>query len=139
MAVLKSFRTSSVKRFLVTLSVAAVGAVTLSACSDNEVADVSLGIFTLVLIVLTGILVSIIFNPLFVSRYMYFAIGIFWISLSVIYGQMIDHNIKFSILLIIPLLLSIYCDIDLGAAFSEISFIAIFKYSLNTPSDINYS
>lgn len=44
---LKSFRTSSVKRFLVTLSVAAVGAVTLSACSDNEVADVSLGIFTL--------------------------------------------------------------------------------------------
>ena len=47
MAVLKSFRTSSVKRFLVTLSVAAVGAVTLSACSDNEVADVSLGIFTL--------------------------------------------------------------------------------------------
>lgn len=47
MAVLKSFRTSSVKRFLVTLSIAAVGAVTLSACSDNEVADVSLGIFTL--------------------------------------------------------------------------------------------
>ena len=47
MAVLKSFRTSSVKRFLVTLSVAAVGVVTLSACSDNEVADVSLGIFTL--------------------------------------------------------------------------------------------
>lgn len=46
MAVLKSFRTS-VKRFLVTLSVAAVGALTLSACSDNEVADVSLGIFTL--------------------------------------------------------------------------------------------
>ena len=47
MTVLKSFRTSSVKRFLVTLSVAAVGAVTLFACSDNEVADVSLGIFTL--------------------------------------------------------------------------------------------
>ena len=47
MAVLKSFKTSSVKRFLVTLSVGAVGAVTLSACSDNEVADVSLGIFTL--------------------------------------------------------------------------------------------
>lgn len=73
----------------------------------NEKFFISLGIFTLVLIVLTGILVSIIFNPLFVSRYMYFAIGIFWISLGVIYGQMIDHNIKFSILLIIPLLIGI--------------------------------
>ena len=47
MAVLKSIKASSIKRFFVTLSTAAVGTVTLSACSDNEVADVSLGIFTL--------------------------------------------------------------------------------------------
>ncbi len=73
----------------------------------NEKFFISLGIFTLTLIVLTGILVSIIFNPLFVSRYMYFAIGIFWISLGIIYGQIIDHNIKFIVLLIIPLLIGI--------------------------------
>lgn len=73
----------------------------------NEKFFISLGIFTLILIILTGILVSIIFNPLFVSRYMYFAMGIFWISLGTIYGQIIEHNIKFSILLIIPLLIGI--------------------------------
>ena len=73
----------------------------------NEKFLISLGIFTLILIVLTGILVSIIFNPLFVSRYMYFAIGIFWISLGIIYGQVIEHNIKFTVLLIIPLLIGI--------------------------------
>lgn len=73
----------------------------------NEKFFISLGIFTLILIILTGILVSIIFNPLFVSRYMYFAMGIFWISLGTIYGQIIEHNIKFSTLLIIPLLIGI--------------------------------
>lgn len=47
MAVLKSIKASSIKRFFVTLSTAAVGTVMLSACSDNEVADVSLGILRL--------------------------------------------------------------------------------------------
>lgn len=66
---------------------------------------ITLGIFTLISIVLTGIIVSLIFNPLFVSRYMYFAIGIFWISLGIVYGKVIEYNLKFSALLIIPILI----------------------------------
>lgn len=64
-----------------------------------------IGILVLIFIVGTGILVSILINPLFVSRYMFFGIGIFWLSIALMFGKLLEKNSSLFIILIIPVLI----------------------------------
>ena len=64
-----------------------------------------IGVLILFFIVVTGILVSILVNPLFVARYMFFGIGIFWMSIALMYGKLLEKNSWLIIILIIPILI----------------------------------
>lgn len=63
------------------------------------------GFLLLFLVVGCGIVVSILVNPLFVARYMYFAIGTFWFSIAIILGKLINKKETFVIIIFIPLLI----------------------------------
>lgn len=65
----------------------------------------SIGILILILIVGCGILVSILLEPLFVSRYMFFGIGVFWMSIAIMFSKLIEKNSNLIFILIIPILI----------------------------------
>lgn len=64
-----------------------------------------IGFLLLFLVVGCGIIVSILINPLFVARYMYFAIGTFWFSIAIVFGKLINKKSIFIVIMILPLLI----------------------------------
>lgn len=76
--------------------------------SKDEVSIALIGYLSLLITIAIGIFVSLLVNPIFVSRYMVGALGCFILGFSILLAIKIDEKNYWSILLIIPLLISIF-------------------------------
>ena len=64
------------------------------------------GLFTLILTVISGIMVSILFKPIFVDRYMFPSLGVFWLTFAFLFSKMWNRKSIFVPILIIVLIVS---------------------------------